>query len=82
MEAGPYRSVYVANPLATSREKDVFVGSILLIVLPTVFVLLRILSRLLVRAGFWVRSSDLLIVPSLLMFPLKWDDVTIVFALV
>ena len=57
MGSTPSTEILVADPLASTREKDVFVGSSLLLVLPTVVVLLRIVSRLLVRAGFWVRKQ-------------------------
>ena len=51
--------------LQADRGPHIISSGIALIVLPTVFVVLRIISRYLAQAGFW--WDDLLVVTSLLL---------------
>ena len=46
-----------ADPGA-NRNSEIIGGSVILIVLPTVFVTLRLISRWMARANLWVRCID------------------------
>ena len=67
--------------LAANEGPRVVSSGIALIVLPTIFVILRFTSRVWVRAGFWVRHTRAVQVATVANKAPQWDDLLLVFSL-
>ena len=71
-----------------NRNGEIISASLTLLILPTVFVALRVVSRCLARASFWVcsllnRLFDFGMNPSMERADIyKWDDWTVILAMV
>ena len=72
----------------SNRNEEIISASVTLLILPTIFVALRVVSRRLARASFWVcsllnRNSHFEMHSSLKCADTyKWDDWTVILAMV